>query len=148
MSPEVAVPAEDGHRGLHNRRNLAGSDERSTTIIVGKDRTADGSVLISHNEDDGGNVVLHYNIYPSQPGGSYALFDGGSVGLPNPTIKYMGPSVWDKAFIPGDYFGGVNEARALIRAMAAQATRRSRQDDRRSGRTQSAFPADRDVPGF
>jgi dipeptidase len=79
-----------------------------TTIIVGKNRTADHSVLIAHNEDDGGIIVMHYNVYPSRPGGSYLLFGGGSVVEPSRTVSYMGPAVYDKAVIPGDFFGGVN----------------------------------------
>ena len=79
-----------------------------TTIIVGRARTVDHSVLIAHNEDDEGAVVMHHVVHPSRPGGAYRLFNTGSVAEPQRTVAYMGTSVYDKAFIPGDYFGGVN----------------------------------------
>jgi len=79
-----------------------------TTIIVGKGRTADHSVLIAHNEDDEGALVVHHVAHPSRPGGAYPLFSTGSVAEPSRTVAYMGSSVYDKALIPGDYFGGVN----------------------------------------
>jgi dipeptidase len=86
----------------------AGPAEPCTTVIVGKARTMDGSVLIAHSEDDEGAVVLHNVVRPAHKGGSYPLFANGSVAEPSQTVAYMGPTVFDKAFIPGDYFGGVN----------------------------------------
>jgi dipeptidase len=79
-----------------------------TTIIVGKNRTADHSVLIAHNEDDEGTLVLRFFSVAARKGGEYRLFNGGSVPEPKKTLPYMGPFVYDKAIIPGDYFGGVN----------------------------------------
>ena len=79
-----------------------------TTIIVGRARTVDRSVLIAHNEDDEGALVTHHVVHPSRRGGAYRLFNTGSVAEPPRTVAYMGSSVYDKALIPGDYFGGVN----------------------------------------
>lgn len=81
-----------------------------TTIIVGKNRTADHSVLIAHTEDDP-QFVLHYNVYPSRPGGTYQTHNGASIAEPKKTVSYMGVSYYSSRLtttVPGLCFGGVN----------------------------------------
>jgi len=48
-----------------------------TTIIVGKDASADGSVIVGHNEDDGGDAVIRLHVVPrnTHPN-SFKLTDG------------------------------------------------------------------------
>jgi dipeptidase len=85
-----------------------------TTIIVGKDLTPDGSVLIAHNEEDSGTIVQHYAVTPAGTGGPYELWSTGSVDVPSPSAKYIGSWVYDKAAIPGDFIGGVNQYQVAI----------------------------------
>jgi dipeptidase len=85
-----------------------------TTIIVGRDLTADHSVLIAHNEEDSGTVVLHWEAVPARPGKAYHLFSGGSVAEPKMSLAYIGAKVWDKSYIPGDFIGGVNQYQVAI----------------------------------
>lgn len=41
-------------------------DHNCSTIIVGKDASATGHVIIAHNEDDGGNQIVNFYKYPSR----------------------------------------------------------------------------------
>lgn len=76
-----------------------------TTMIVGKDATADGSVLIAHTEDLGYDSAQVYKVVPAAhhpPGSAYELFSGGTVPYPPVTQAYFATAVFDKAWVPGD----------------------------------------------
>jgi dipeptidase len=40
-------------------RPVAPQDENCFTVVVGKKASADGSVIVAHNEDDGGNIIVN-----------------------------------------------------------------------------------------
>lgn len=42
------------------------SDQNCSTIIVGKDASVSGYVIVAHNEDDGGNQIVNFYKYPSR----------------------------------------------------------------------------------
>lgn len=85
-----------------------------TTIIVGKDLTKDGSVLIAHNEELGDDSCQHYAVYPAREGGDYALYSGGTVAEPATTNAYLTSQVFSKDYIPGDVTAGINEHQVAI----------------------------------
>jgi dipeptidase len=41
-------------------------DQNCSTIIVGKNASASGYVIVAHNEDDGGNQIVNFYKYPSK----------------------------------------------------------------------------------
>ena len=62
------------------------------TVIAGKDATVDGSVMMAHNEDDGGEQLLNYYMVPSQSyqkGDVYQLRNGGKESQVSVTNKYL-----------------------------------------------------------
>lgn len=62
------------------------------SILVGKNASADGSVLFAHNEDDGGEQFLNWYIVERQthsPGEKFSFYRGGSTEQPAMTFKYL-----------------------------------------------------------
>lgn len=45
---------------------ISDNDQNCSTIIVGKDASASGYVIVAHNEDDDGNQIVNFYKYPSQ----------------------------------------------------------------------------------
>ncbi|MFP4481459.1 MAG: dipeptidase [Thermovirgaceae bacterium] len=83
-----------------------------TTIIVGKERSATGNVLVAHNEELGWNAAQHLVAVGRKnhaPGDSYKKYSGGRIPQPPETWRYIASKVFDKEYYPGDYTTGVNE---------------------------------------
>jgi dipeptidase len=51
---------------LSLKAQTTGADLNCSTIIVGKDASASGYVIVAHNEDDGGNRIVNFYKYPSR----------------------------------------------------------------------------------
>ncbi len=51
---------------------------------------------------------------PPAAAATTSCIPAGSVAEPNRTVAYMGTSVWDKGYIPGDFIGGVNRHQVAI----------------------------------
>ena len=72
------------------------------TVVVGRKATEDGSVILAHNEDDGGNPSWRFWRIPpleNPEGASFHLVNGGRIPIPRKTPGYF----W--AQIPEVYFG-------------------------------------------
>ncbi len=83
-----------------------------STIIVGKNASATGNVLIGHNEDDGGTQIVNfYKIYASEnPGEKIILKNGAVIDQAKATLGY----IWLE--MPGQDFADsfLNENGVLI----------------------------------
>jgi dipeptidase len=83
-----------------------------TTVIVGKNRSTDGSVLVIHNEDLGENAAHKVVINKRQqwkPGDKLQLFNGTNINQSQQSFRFVATSIFEKSFYPGDYTFGVNE---------------------------------------
>lgn len=92
-------------------QNITG-EFNCSTIIVGKNASATGNVLIGHNEDDGGmQVVNFYKIYANEdPGEAFTLKNGAVIEQAKTTLGY----IWLE--MPGQDFADsfLNERGVLI----------------------------------
>ena len=91
--------------------------ERCSSIIVGKETTKDGSVLLAHNEDLANYCAHHYVYAPHAkhlPGETVTLFGGTIIPQPAETYGYSATKIFDKAYSPGDITSGVNEHQVAI----------------------------------
>ena len=91
--------------------------EKCTTLIVGKEATTDGAVLLGHNEDLGGNSAQHMIVVPRkihQPGEVFVLYSGGSIPQMEETYAYIATTLFDVDYIPGTITSGINEYQVSI----------------------------------
>jgi dipeptidase len=83
-----------------------------TTVVVGKNRSATGSVLIAHSEELGRNSAHKVGICArrSPPAGElFPLFSGGHLEQPEALCRYVATKIFDKRHYPGEHTGGINE---------------------------------------
>ncbi|MCL1808304.1 MAG: C69 family dipeptidase [Clostridiales bacterium] len=106
----------------------AGAAFGCTTVVIGKDRTVDGSVLFAHSEElDGGDV--HHLVYVPrgyhEPGAEWVglnppdfdpSFNFGPTVIDQVpmTYSFIAATLYDKTWYPGDYTSGVNEMQVTI----------------------------------
>lgn len=87
-----------------------------TTIIVGKDKTADGSVLLAHSEELG-DSPQHLVVVPRvthAAGDVYVSYSGAKVTQPAITYSYIASTIFDKNYYPGDFTTGINEYQVSV----------------------------------
>jgi len=83
-----------------------------TTVVVGRNRSATGSVLIAHSEELGRNSAHKVEVCQRRapaPGESYPLFSGGGLAQPPALLRYIATKIYDKAHYPGEHTSGINE---------------------------------------
>ena len=88
-----------------------------TTIVVGKNATADGSVLMSHNEDDGpwNCGTVHITPHKDHTSGTfYTSYFGAQIPNPPETYGYVWTGDPNVNGIPGDFYNGINEYQVTI----------------------------------
>ncbi len=83
-----------------------------TTIVVGKNRSATGRVLVAHSEELGKNSAHRMSVVPARdvaPGERFPLHSGGDLAQPGRLARHVCTRVFDKRHYPGDHTSGVNE---------------------------------------
>jgi dipeptidase len=83
-----------------------------TTVVVGRNRSATGSVLLAHSEELGRNSAHKVEVSPGRspaPGERFPLFSGGELPQPATLARYVATKIFDKRHYPGEHTGGVNE---------------------------------------
>jgi dipeptidase len=83
-----------------------------TTVVVGRDRSATGSVLIAHSEELGRNSAHKVEICQRRTppvGEVFPLFSGGGLAQPAALLRYVATKIFDKRHYPGEHTGGINE---------------------------------------
>jgi dipeptidase len=83
-----------------------------TTLIVGKNRSATGRVLLAHSEELGRNSAHRVDLVEGRepPGGErFPLLSGGHLDQPPRTARYLCTKIFDKRHYPGEHTSGINE---------------------------------------
>jgi dipeptidase len=83
-----------------------------TTVVVGRNRSATGSVLVAHSEELGRNSAHKVDVCPRRttaPAEPYPLYSGGGLPQPPELARYVATKIFDKRHYPGEHTGGVNE---------------------------------------
>jgi len=91
--------------------------EGCTTIIVGKETSADGSVLLGHNEELGDRTCMHIRAAPRmqhEEGEVIVTFFGARVPQVPETYAYVTLIAFDEKYVPGDFAAGINEFQVAI----------------------------------
>ena len=83
-----------------------------TTVVVGRNRSATGSVLIAHSEELGRNSAHKVEVCPRRAPSAveaFPLFSGGHLGQPAAIPRYIATKIFDKRHYPGEHTSGINE---------------------------------------
>lgn len=91
--------------------------DKCTSVIVGKELTADGSVILGHNEDLSDYSAHHYFYTPRAThaaGEIVTTFYGAKVPQVPVTYAYTGTTIFDISYSPGAVTSGVNEYQVAV----------------------------------
>ncbi|MGQ9619480.1 MAG: C69 family dipeptidase [Bacteroidales bacterium] len=92
-------------------------DYNCSTLIIGRDASANGCVIIAHNEDDGGNQIVNFYKIPGKDNrkGGYVRFKEGAT---EPQVSHSFACLWME--MPGQDFADtyLNENGVLVTSNA------------------------------
>jgi dipeptidase len=83
-----------------------------TTLLVGRNRSATGRVLLAHSEELGRNSAHRVDVVEAREpraGERFPLHSGGALPQPPRTARYLCTRIFDKRHYPGDHTSGINE---------------------------------------
>jgi dipeptidase len=106
------------HHGLSSKSQVKTHfRDKCSSIIVGKDVTADGSVILAHNEDLS-NYSAHHYVYVPRAAHEAAeivtTFYGAEVPQVLETYAYTGTTIFDISYYPGAVTSGINEYQVAV----------------------------------
>ncbi len=88
-----------------------------TTLVVGRNRSTTGQVVLAHSEELGRNAAHRVCVVPGRdvpPGERFPLYSSGSLDQPGRTARYLATRIFDKQHYPGDYTSGINEHGVVV----------------------------------
>ena len=94
-----------------------------TTVIVGKDKSADGSVMVAHSEEDDKNCAQKIVFVPEvhhNPGDVYVTYSGGKIPQPAVTYSYIATKIFDKSFSPATILSASTNSRSQLLTICHQ----------------------------
>ncbi len=83
-----------------------------TTIVVGRNRSATGRVVVAHSEELGRNSAHYVSVVPARDcaaGERFPLHSGGDLAQPPRLARHLCTRIFDKRHYPGDHTSGINE---------------------------------------
>lgn len=83
-----------------------------TTLVVGRNRSATGRVILAHSEELGRNSAHRVCLTEARdtaPGERYQLHSSGEIAQPAHVARYLSTRIFDKRHYPGDHTGGISE---------------------------------------
>jgi dipeptidase len=83
-----------------------------TTIVVGRNRSVTGRVILAHSEELGRNSAHRVSIVPARDlaaGERFPLHSGGDIAQPGRLARHLCTRIFDKRHYPGDHTSGINE---------------------------------------
>jgi dipeptidase len=83
-----------------------------TTIVVGRNRSATGRVIVAHSEELGRNSAHRVSVVPARDvtaGDRFPLHSGGDIAQPGRLARHVCTRIFDKRHYPGDHTSGINE---------------------------------------
>lgn len=91
--------------------------ERCSSIIIGKQATKDGSVILAHNEDLANYSAHHYVYIPPakhNQGEVLTTLWGAKIPQPAETYGYSATKIFAKDYVPGDITSGINQHQVAV----------------------------------
>lgn len=82
-----------------------------TTLVVGRNRSATGHVVLAHSEELGRNSAHRVAVVAARdvPAGErFALHSSGALDQPARTARHLATRIFDKRHYPGDHTSGIN----------------------------------------
>ncbi len=83
-----------------------------TTLLVGRQRSATGHVILAHSEELGRNSAHSVCVVGARrtaPGERFALYSGASLEQAGRIARHLCTKIYDKRHYPGEHTAGINE---------------------------------------
>lgn len=113
----VGTSFKEQHGVAYKSKEKTHFRDKCSSIIVGKDLTGDGSVILGHNEDLSNYSAHHYFCVPRaahEAGERVTTFYRAEVPQVSETYAYTGTTIFDISYYPGAVTSGINEYQVAV----------------------------------